>query len=129
MPDLSDTPAGRIARLDASLTRHGESVMVRRRIGTSEVNFASVAARARLDGYTGAEVAGDVRVTDRKFIMSPSAFDAAPNWKATAEPPARSRYPVIGDFLVYGDGTQRMIMNVEHVKIGDAVVRIEGRVR
>ncbi len=118
-----------IARLDRQLAKKGETVNVRRRIGTAVNSFASRTARARLTGYSGAEVGGDVRVTDRRFVMSPSSFDADPNWKATAEPPAKSRYPVIGDFLVYGEGTQRMIEQVEHVKVGDIVVRIEGRVR
>lgn len=119
----------RIARLDRQLAKKGETVIVRRRIGTAVNTFASISARARLTGYSGAEVGGDVRVTDRRFVMSPTAFTSAPNWKAAAEPPAGPTFPRIGDFMVYGDGTQRMIEQVEHVKVGDAVVRIEGRVR
>lgn len=118
-----------IARLDRQLAKKGETVTVKRRIGNVVNSFATITARARLTGYAGTEVGGDVKVTDRRFVMSPTTFNSTPNWKATAEPPAGLIYPVIGDFLVYGEGKQRMIEQVEHVKVGDVVVRIEGRVR
>lgn len=115
-----------IERIDRQLAKKGETVKVRRRVGTNVNTFADIDARARLTGYTGAEVGGDVRVTDRRFVMSPTAFNNQPTWMAAA---GGLKYPKIGDFMVYGEGTQRMIEQVEHVKVGDIVVRIEGRVR
>lgn len=127
MPDMTDTPAGRIARLDASLLKHGQPIVVWRRIGTSTTSFATRDARARLSGYTGTEVQGAVQVQDSKFITSPSTFDALPGWKDAAGA-TRSRYPERGDFII-SQGRQRHIEQVEHVMVGDVVVRIEGRVR
>lgn len=112
----------RTARLDHSLARAGQTVTLRRRVGTLNV-FADVQIRARLSGYGAEELVGGVKQTNSKFIMSPNGLDGT-TWPGKA---GGSLYPVIGDFLVV-DGRQRKIEAVQPVVIGGAVVRLEGRV-
>lgn len=125
MPDLSDTPAGHISRLDNSLLRKGEPVTVMRRIGESDDDFKSIGAQAKITGYQGDEIIGGVEITDSKFIISPSPFDADVDWFDGADGPL---YPERGDFIV-NQGRRRHIEQCIHIKIGVTVVRIEGRIR
>ncbi len=121
-----DTPAARIARLDASILNHGEAVTLQRRIGTG-ATYAEVTTRAVVKGYQADELVGGIKQTDSMFIMSPTQINAAvaaTTWPGAA--PAGT-WPKIGDFLVI-DGVQRKIEAVKPRKVGDVVVRIEGRV-
>lgn len=113
-----------VARLDRQLAAMGETVTVRRRVGTGETTFADISARARLSGYRGVEAQGDIELRDSKFIMSPSAFDASSTWPGAA---GGSPYPKRGDFIV-SQGVDRHIERCIAVTVGD-VVRIEGRIR
>lgn len=111
------------ATLDRHLASRGQTVTLRRRIGTSD-NFVNLAVRARLSGYPAEEVVGAVRVTDSRFIMSPAAITAAgAAWPGAA---GGGQWPAIGDFLVV-NGRLRRIEQTQPVVIGDAVARIEGR--
>lgn len=114
-----------IARLDRQLATKGQSVTVKRRINGSETDFAEIDARVRITGYTGSEVQGAVQVTDSRFVMSPTSFNNSPAWMAAA---GGLKYPVIGDFVI-DNGRRRRIEQAERVTVGDAVVRIEGRIR
>lgn len=114
-----------IAELDRQLAKKGESVTVKRRIGTGIDTFAEIGARVRITGYTGSEVQGAVQVTDSKFVMSPTSFNNAPTWQASA---GGLQYPQIGDFIDT-QGRTRRIEQVERVVVGDVVVRVEGRIR
>lgn len=114
-----------IAELDRQLAKKGESVTVKRRIGTGIDTFAEIGARVRITGYTGSEVQGAVQVTDSKFVMSPTSFNGTPTWQAAA---GGLKYPGIGDFILT-QGRVRRIEQAERVVVGDVVVRIEGRIR
>lgn len=118
-------PAAIIDRLDRQLSRKGETVTVKRRIGTGLNTFDTTSARVRITGYTGSEVQGAVQVTDSKFVMSPTSFNGNPTWQAAA---GGLQYPQIGDFIDT-QGRTRRVEQVERVVVGDIVVRIEGRIR
>ena len=98
----ADTPAGRIARLDASLARRGQSATLRRRIGTGVNTFVDLTIRVRLQGYATTDLVAGIKVTDSKFIFSPTPIAAAgAAWPGAAGGGADVK---IGDFiLVEGD--------------------------
>lgn len=123
--NLDDTPAARIERLDASLERRGQGVSLRRRVGKTDA-FVSLPMRARISGYSVEDLPAGVAATESKFIMSPSAINAAfgASWPAAA---GGDRWPSIGDKLVVG-GRERQIIQALPIDIGDVVVRIEGRI-
>lgn len=111
------------ATLDRHLASRGQSVTLRRRIGTSD-SFVDLAVRARLSGYAAEEMVGAVSVTDSRFVMSPVAIMAAGSaWPGAA---GKGQWPIIGDLPVV-NGRLRRIEQTQPVVIGDAVVRIEGR--
>lgn len=114
-----------IGRLDRQLAKKGESVTVKRPFGSAFDSFATIGARIRITGYTGSEVQGAVQVTDSRFVMSPTSFNGNPTWQASA---GGMKYPQIGDTILT-QGVLRRIEQCERVVVGDAVVRIEGRIR
>ncbi|MFC5421042.1 hypothetical protein ACFPOB_15905 [Bosea eneae] len=112
------------AALDRHLASRGQNVTLRRRIGTGNT-FVDLPIRARVSGYGTADLNSGVKVTDSAFIASPTPIVAAgAAWPGAA---GGSQWPVIGDWLVV-NGRQRAIAQVQPVVIGDAVVRIEGRI-
>lgn len=122
--NTTDTPAGRIARLDASLAAHGQDVTLQRRVGTSAV-FVPVALRARLTGYGTADLSAGIKVTDSKFIASPTPIIAAgAAWPGVA---GGGQPLKIGDELIV-EGRRRRVEQVDNIIIGGAWVRIEGRI-
>ncbi len=122
--NTADTPEGRIARLDASLLAHGQAATVKRRIGTT-ATYVDLAVRVRLSGYGTADLSSGIKVTDSKFIMSPSPITAA----GAAWPGAAGGAPdiKIGDYIL-AEGRLRRVEQVDNIRIGDALVRIEGRI-
>ena len=114
-------------RLDRQLAKKGETITIKRRIGTSMTDFGTITARARLQGYTGAEIGGGIELRDSKFVISPSSFNAQPTWATGATD--TDRFPKRGDFLIDSHGQQRHIEQIERVTVGDEVVRLTGRVR
>ena len=124
MVDLTDTSAGRIARLDASLAKHGQSATLRRRVGTT-ANFVDVAIKVKLSGYATTDLVVGIKVTDSKFIMSPTPLTAAgAAWPGAAGGGADVK---IGDFIVV-EGRTRAVAQVDNIRSGDVLVRIEGRI-
>ena len=124
MVDLSDTSAGRIARLDASLARRGQTAKLRRRIGTGNT-FSEVGVRVKMQGYATTDLVSGIKVTDSKFIFSPTPITAAGSaWPGAAGGGADVR---IGDFL-FVESRQRAIVQVDNIRVGDVLVRIEGRI-
>jgi hypothetical protein len=114
-----------VARLDRQLATKGETVTLRRRIGTTNT-FVEVSVRARLTGFRAEELVGPVKQTDSMFIMSPTQINAASGrWPGAA---GGSVYPRIGDFIRSAGGSDRRIEAVQPVRIGDVIVRYEGRV-
>ncbi len=124
MTDLSDTPAGMIARLDASLARRGQTAILKRRIGTGNT-FAEVTVRVKLQGYATTDLVAGIKVTDSRFIFSPTPITAAgAAWPGAAGGGADVK---IGDeFFV--ENRRRVIVQVDNIRIADVLVRIEGRV-
>jgi hypothetical protein len=114
-----------IARLDRQLAKKGETVKLRRRVGTT-TTFVEIDVRVRLTGYRAEELVGAVKQTDSMFVMSPTQIDAASaTWPGAA---GGGAMPKIGDFLKSAGGSDRKIEAVQPVRIGDVIVRYEGRV-
>ena len=113
-----------VTTLDRHLASRGETVTLRRQIGTSDA-FVSLPVRARLSGYRAEHVVGAVKVTDSQFVMSVSEINAAgAAWPGAA---GGGKWPEIGDWLVV-QGRMRRIEQTKPVIIGDRAVRIDGRV-
>lgn len=116
-----------IKALDRALAKDGETVTLRRRVGTGSV-FIEVQCRARLAGYRAENIIGVVKVTDSQFIMSPTqiaAAVAAGTWPGAA---GGDIWPKIGDFIRQAGGIDRRIEQTKPVTVGDEVVRIDGRI-
>ncbi len=69
-------PAECITALNQQLAAKGETVTLRRRIGTTST-FVEVAVRARLSGYRAEQLVGTVKQTDSSFVLSPTEIEAA----------------------------------------------------
>ncbi len=131
MVDTSDTPAGRIARLNASLLAHGGAAILRRRIGTTEnyVNL-TVRYRKRMLQSTADQLVGMVKQTEDKFVMSPTEILTGtatwPGGSGAWPGPAGGRiWPGKRDLLVVL-GEEKNIEGCRPVEIGGAVVRLDG---
>lgn len=113
-----------VAALDRHLASHGQSAKVRRRVGTSNV-FTEADIRVRLSGYATTDLVSGIKVTDSKFVTSPTPLLAAgAAWPGAAGGTTDIR---IGDFL-FVEGRQRAVAQVDNIRIGDVLVRIEGRI-
>ena len=122
------TPAEHIAYLDASLDRAGETITLRRRIGTG-ATFVEVTMRARLDGFRSQTLVGGVKQTFSDFIASPTQLNAAiaaNTWPGAAGGGTALK---IGDFLRSTGGVDRKIEAVQPVRIADTIVRWVGQVQ
>ena len=121
----ADTPAGMIARLDASLARRGQTATLRRRIGTGLNTYVDLGIRFRLQGYATTDLVAGIKVTDSKFIFSPTPVTSAgAAWPGAAGGGGDVK---IGDFILV-EGRQRKVEQVDNFRIGDVLVRIEGRI-
>lgn len=121
---LADTPTARIARLDASLARHGQTATLKRRIGTGST-YVDLTIRVKLQGYATTDLVAGIKVTDSKFIFSPTPITAVgAAWPGAAGGGADVK---IGDFL-FAENRLRRVEQVDNVRIGDVLVRIEGRI-
>lgn len=132
MTTWADTPAGAIARLDASLARRGENVTLRRAVGAANQQVIDVRIRTLLRGYAPNELVGDIKQQDQAFILSPTQINAA-QWPGgtpppQSGPPVDQRIPQLHDRLV----TTRGVLTVQAaagIYMADVLVRIEGRAR
>ncbi|KUL94321.1 hypothetical protein DK26_15010 [Bosea sp. WAO] len=123
-----DTPAGMIARLDASLARRGEAVTVRRRVGPAPNVFVEVQCRAKVTGFNSEVLVAGVKQTASSIVMSPTQFQAAASagtWPGAA---GGGVWPKVGDFIRQADGRERKIEAGAPIVVGDVVVRIEAKV-
>ena len=119
------TPAAARAMLDRQLAAHGQDVTLRRAFGTVG-SFVDLPCRAVVRGYAAHELAGDIKQTDSKVILSPLPLEAAgAAWPGAAGGP---RWPKIGDSLFVG-GRKTHVELAVPVQVDDVVVRIELRVR
>ncbi len=78
MLPLTDTPAASIARLDASLSRRGEDVVISRVVKRSGASVkVDVPCRALVRTVSADEVAGTIVQNDLKVTISPTQIAAA----------------------------------------------------
>lgn len=78
MLQLSDTPAGSIARLDAALSRRGEDIVISRLVKRSAASVkVEVACRALVRTISADQVAGTIMINDLSVTLSPTALAAA----------------------------------------------------
>ena len=116
-----------IAALDRALAMAGETVTLRRRIGTGNT-FSEVVLRARLDGYRAEALVGGVKQTYSAFVFSPTPIAAAIDagtWPGAA---GGGALPKIGDFIRSIGGADRKIEAIQPVRVGDQIVRYDGQI-
>ena len=109
MLDLSDTPAGAIARLDAAIARRGQTIQLRRG-AAGPVREGPGFVR----GYDVEKVVGLITLADRKVIISPTDF-------GSDLPRASDDFASIGKL--------GKVQEVEPIYLAGTLVRIEMRVR
>lgn len=78
MIDLSDTPAGMISRLDASLARHGETVTVRRYTSASGTPRpkTDIDVKASVRAVRADQLVGGIDQTASNVVLSPTGLAA-----------------------------------------------------
>ena len=110
--------------LDRHLASQGQAATLRRRIGSTST-FVDVSVRVKLAGYGTADLSSTVKITDSKFIMSPTPIVAAGSaWPGAAGGGTDVK---INDFIV-AEGRTRTVSQVDNIRVGDVLVRIEGRI-
>jgi hypothetical protein len=109
MVELSDTPAGMIARLDVAIGRRGQSIALRR--GTGAIHTC----RGVVRGYEIEKVVGLITLADRRVIVSPGGLGAYGIPKAN------------DDFS--SKGKLGKVQEAEPIYVDDVLVRVELRVR
>ncbi|RUU29761.1 hypothetical protein [Mesorhizobium sp. M6A.T.Ce.TU.016.01.1.1] len=111
MVDLSDTPAGTIARLDDALSRRGQDVKLRK----SNTATGEVTVKARVRFYKPAELVGIIQQGDSKVVISPTGLTSF------GVPPANG-YVIVDDI-------PRRIIAPTPIRVAGTLVRIELQVR
>ncbi|WP_448113066.1 hypothetical protein [Mesorhizobium amorphae] len=122
MADISDTPAGMVARLDDALARRGEDCLLRRTDGADK----DVTVRAGVRGVRADEIVGDVTQDYSQVVISMTQILAA-SWPAGhVFDPAKvdPRLPRKGD-SIFVKKRRREIRFVNPIAVGDIVVRVE----
>ena len=127
---MDTSPAGMIARLDASLARVGEDVVLRRYTqgpNGARIPFA-VTVRAQVRGYSPDELIGGITQQDSRVILSPTQIEAA-QWPGPATGPEAGdrRVPRKGDQMVIA-GIPRTVEAATGIYVAGRLVRIEARV-
>lgn len=115
-----------IAALDRALARDGETVLLRRRIGTGST-YVEITLNARLDGYRSESLIGAVKQTHSAFVFSPTEINAAVaagTWPGLA---GGGNLPKNGDFI-RSAGVDRAIQSIAPVRVGNEIVRFDGQV-
>lgn len=111
MVDMSDTPAGWIARLDADLARRGRDIILRK----SNTATGQITVKAKVRGYRPDEVTGIIVAGDSKVIISATGLETF------GVPPSNG-------FAVW-DGVPRRIIVPTPIYDGNTLVRVELQVR
>lgn len=119
------TPAEMIADLDSALVEAGETITLRRRVGTTNV-FVEVTCKAKVAGYASEVLVAGVKQTASTFIISPTEINAASaTWPGAA---GGGAWPRVGDFLKQSIGSDRKIEATRPILAGNTVVRVEAKV-
>lgn len=124
MLDLSDTPAGMIARLDASLARRGEDCILRRREGVP-LTDKDVTVRASVRDLTAQELVGTGMQAASEVVMSMTQIlaDGWPAGHIVTPGAVDPRLPRSNDFVVI-KGRQRQVKIAKPKAVNDVIVRI-----
>lgn len=128
---MQDAPAAMIARLDASLARRGEDVVLRRATlaaGNVLIPFDAT-VRGFVRGYEPAEITGTIIQGDTKVIVSPTDIDAA-GWPGptVGTVVGDRRVPRKGDVVVV-QGAPRQVQAAAPKYVMGTLVRIEIQAR
>jgi len=107
MADLSDTPAGMIARLNVSIERRGQTVSITTLGGTP----VTVSAKAHVRPVKAEKMVGPIQQTWSKVILSPTGLSSV--------------LPLLKGYTVTIDGRERQIERYDPIKSGNTLVRIE----
>lgn len=116
-----------VAITERMLARSGETVLLRRRIGTGST-FVEVTCRARLTGYQPEQLTGSITQAHSAFILGPQGINdavIAGSWPGAA---GGGFTPKVGDFIRSNGGADRRIEAIQPVRIGNEVFRYEGRI-
>lgn len=122
------TPEEMIADLDSALIEAGETITLRRRIGTTGT-FVEVTCKAKVDGFASEVLIQGIKQTASTFIISPTEINAAATagtWPGAA---GGDRWPKIGDFIRQSIGGDRNIEATRPLLAGNTPVRIEAKVK
>lgn len=131
---MDTSPAGMIARLDASLARVGEDVVLRRNTlgpANAQIPFDAT-VRGHVRASTAEEIAAGFRTQDERLILSPTDLDRTgwpgPEVLAPGQLPSPEdrRVPVNGDIAVVA-GRERRIESAKGIRVAGILVRIEAR--
>ncbi|AEI71099.1 hypothetical protein [EBPR siphovirus 3] len=122
--NLADTPAAMIARLDASLARRGETIILRRLVSGT---WREVTLRGRLSGHMTDDLVGTTKQTLKTFILSPTLLNAAVAAATWPPVPGTPRIKLT-DELEDVDGVSRRIDSLAAKRINDVIVRYEGQI-
>lgn len=120
-------PSEIIAALDASLAEHGETITLRRRIGTGNT-FAAVTCKAKVAGYASEVLVQGIKQTASTFIISPTEISVAVVGSIWPGAAGGDAWPKIGDYLKQSIGGDRKIEAARPILVGGVVVRIEAKV-
>jgi hypothetical protein len=124
MQVLSDTPAGMISRLDASLAKHGENCTLRRKEGSPLVE-KDVTVRASVRGLRADDLIGTATQAWSKAVISMTQILAGgwPEGHTVTPGAVDPRLPRPNDFLVV-KGKARQIMFADPIAVDGTVVRV-----
>jgi hypothetical protein len=113
--------------LDSQLAEHGETITIRRRIGTTTA-FVELTCKAKVAGYASEVLVAGVAQTASTFIISPTEINAAATagtWPGAA---GGDRWPKVGDFIRQSIGGDRKIEAARPLLSGNTPVRVEAKV-
>jgi len=116
------------AALDRAIARCGETITLRRMVGTNPSVPVDVTLQAVVRGYEPRDLVGGITQDQLKVILSPSALTAA-QWPGGLPPGSgiEQALPKKGDKAVIA-GRVRTIEAAVPVRVRGRVVRIELRV-
>ncbi len=113
MVDLSDTPAGMISRLDASIARRGSALVLKR--GDLSSPSAAVTVKGFEIDMDPAQFVGNARQGDSLIILSPTGLGAYGE-------------PMEGDWTEFA-GRTRSVYFIRRKVVANVLVRLELMVR
>ena len=126
------TPQQAITTLDRFLEANGETITLRRVVGSSTQTNVDVTVRAAVGGYQPKELVGSILQGDSRVIMSSSEITAA-SWPVgsagySATYPGDQRVPLKNDRVIVSNKTM-MVIAANPISIHGELVRIELQVR